>query len=255
MDTNYNLNNTDYSYLFKKVADIVKNPENGFRQYSLENQKELSSLKENSKITDSYIVLSEDTCVELGASNSQSINMALWSKKTKVANNKLWVAGPDFDELKGKSVPFLQLVMLEFDSVAEVIETDVSRLKNLSNKIPGFMTRSLQDRYWVRIHNDLVSEGFSLLRLGMCINEIFLEAFGDIVAMDIVLITDYEKLISEFVPIYEAARVISGNNTKLKWVQDGVISCDEMNCGTCGEKPTCDTLKKIVIKKVSRKGE
>jgi len=67
--------------------------------------------------------------------------------------------------------------------------------------------------------------------------------------IDIILAADNENIISEFETVANAARSIAGDNKKLKWVEDGLLTCEELNCNTCEEKPTCDTLRDIIITK------
>ena len=64
---------------------------------------------------------------------------------------------------------------------------------------------------------------------------------------------DNSTLVEKFAPIATASKIISGDNRKLKWEADGIVSCDDLNCDVCEEQPTCDTLKDIVVKRVKSK--
>jgi hypothetical protein len=45
------------------------------------------------------------------------------------------------------------------------------------------------------------------------------------------------------------AAILSGRHKKLVLGVDGEVECRELNCETCDEKPVCDGLRDIVIKR------
>jgi CO dehydrogenase/acetyl-CoA synthase beta subunit len=243
-----NLQQKDYTELIKKVHEIIH--ENNFTVYKLGDAQLCNALGfGTSNRGNSYIVLEEDTAVELGAPRKDSVSMAMWTSATGTLAGRLWTYGRDFSGLINKSVSFLQIILLEFEEASKAVESDIGLIKNLINKIPGFMTRSRAGKIWIRIDKKLIEKGFSLYSLGQCLYKAYTDAIHDIKSMDIVLITDADDLINKFKQVSEDAKVIAGDNTKFKWISDGVVSCEELNCDTCEEKTACDTIKEILIKR------
>ncbi len=105
----------------------------------------------------------------------------------------------------------------------------------------------------IRIHKKLFKKKFSLYALGQCLCKTYQESIPGLKAIDVILAADNSALVSKFEPICKTAKIISGENKKLKWEADGVVSCDDLNCDVCEEKPTCDTLKDIVVKRMRDK--
>ncbi len=196
-----------------------------------------------------YIVLAEDTSVELGAPRKDSISMALWTERKGLLEQRLWILGSDLAGLEGQSVSFLQIVMLELAEGSQVDESDLNRIKNLTNRIPGLMTRSMAGKTWIRIDKKLMGRGFSLYVMGQCLHKAYTEVFPEIRSMEIILMTGHEVLIGEFQPIFDAARIIASDNMKARWISEGVVTCDELNCETCEDKNACDTLREVILKK------
>lgn len=243
-----NLRQQEYRELIEKVFTIVH--ENNLAVYDLGDLKICGDMGyADSKKGNAHIVLAEDTAVELGAPQKDSISMAMWTSRRGTLSDRLWTSGSDFPGLVGASVPFLQIIMLEFDNGSQAVESDIGRIKNLTNRIPGFMTRSMGGKTWIRIDKKLIRKGFSLYALGQCLYKAYTDAIPAIKSMEIILMTDNDALMHAFQPLAEAAHVIAGDNNKFKWIADGVVSCDELNCDRCEEKPACDTIKEILTKR------
>lgn len=195
------------------------------------------------------IVLEEDTAAELGAPDKESLSITMWTSRRGTLLNRLLTRGPDFDKLIGKSVSYVQVIMLEFEDSSQALEQDIGRVRNLTNKLAGFMTRSMPGKTWVRIGKQLMNRGFSLYALGQCLHKAYRDAIPDIKNMDIILITDSDDFIKNLKPVSEAAKIISGDNTKFRWVSDGVVSCDELDCENCDDKAICDSINEILSKR------
>ncbi|MGD0280265.1 MAG: hypothetical protein ABSC11_13305 [Smithella sp.] len=242
------LQQKDYYELIRVVHEIAE--ENEFTLRGLGDAKICSDLGFGSADKgNAYIVLEEDTAVELGAPRKESVSITMWTSHRGTLQNRLWTYGSDFDELIDKSVSYIQIIMLEFKDGSQAVESDIVRIKNLTNKISGFMTRSMPGKIWIRINKKRMKEGFSLYALGQCLHKAYMDAIPDIESMDIILITDNDELIKTLKPVSGIAKVISGDNTKFKWVSDGVVSCDELDCDRCDEKATCDSINEMLAKR------
>ncbi len=240
----------DHSYLIKKCYDLLYDAENNFTEYKWKNIKDLKKTGFNKKKKGkSFIVMAEDTSVELGSPENISISCVLWTKENLLIKNSIWIAGKELSQIKGKSVSFLQVIMIQPGDEDDPTDPLLQGLKNLSNKIPGLMTRSITGKMWIRIHKDLMKKKFTLYSLGKYLHEAYKESMPNIKGIDIILCADDPQIISKFEPIYKTTKIINGENQKLKWVEDGVVSCEELNCNTCEEQPACDIIKDIVVKR------
>jgi len=246
------LQQKDYYELIRVVHELAEDKK--FALYPLGDAKICSESGMNpSGSRNSYIVLEEDTAVELGAPDKASISMTMWTSHRGTLSNRLWTCGSDFERLENKSVSYIQIIMLEFDDGSQAVESDIVRIKNLTNKLPGFMTRSMQGKTWIRISKERMNNGFSLYALGQCLHKAYMDTIPDIKGMDIILITDHNEFFKLLKPVSEAAKIISGDNTKFKWVSDGVVSCDELDCENCDDKETCDSINEMLAKRKAMK--
>lgn len=248
----------DHSYLIDKVSELLNDPENGFRSHSVEGLKECKRVGYGKTGKgNGFVVMAEDTVIELGSPRTESVSSVLWTKKEGVVGGpesfRVWISGRELSEIQQGSVSFLQFVVIQLHEAEDPTDFRLYRLKNLSNKIPGYMTRSIPDKIWIRIHKKLLKKKFSLYALGQCLCKTYQESVPGLAAMDVILAADNSELVSKFEPICRTAKIISGDNKKLKWEADGVVSCDDLNCDVCEEQPTCDTLKDVVVKKMRDK--
>jgi CO dehydrogenase/acetyl-CoA synthase beta subunit len=183
----------------------------------------------------------------LGTPGTESYFHILWQKQTGLIGNDLYIAGVDLQNLK-KSKEFLLYVMIEINSY-DLFKDKAVSAKNISRKLNGIMVKGLRDKIWFRISKKLSEKGFDLYSLGQAVSRNFFEHMPDIAHMDVIIAADHPDIIGFFRSIHHTIGIIEGNNRKLKWVEDGVISCDDLNCNTCDEKPGCDIIKDIVVKK------
>lgn len=238
------LRQKDYKELIEKARDIVSSGD--FSLYNLRDSGIPSDIEYGCAKGSASIVLESDTAVELGSPRKESVSMALWTAHKGILENRLWISGRDFHQLMNKSVSFIQIIMLEFEDASLADESDIGRIKNLTNRIPGYMTRSMPGKSWVRINRKLMQKGFSLVTLGKLLYHEYTGSIPGITNIEIILVADNDAYINLFMPLCKASRAISGNNKKYKWLSDGVVSCDDLNCDVCEEKPSCDRLKEVI---------
>ena len=112
------------------------------------------------------------------------------------------------------------------------------------------MTRSMPGRIWIRVHKDLIQEGFSLEDAGNLILRAYNESpHKGIMRIAVVIVADHQELVSRFEKIVAMARVINGEHEKLRWQDDGLFTCDELNCDSCGERESCSLLQELIVKR------
>lgn len=115
------------------------------------------------------LVLQEDTLVELGSS-SGSLFLILWTGKSGalLQPGRISLVGPDISEIGEKTIPFIQIVLVQgkFEDEYETYR----ELRDLiyDTRPEGISTRIWPDRQriWCRISKEAVAQGFSLIRYG-----------------------------------------------------------------------------------------
>ncbi len=238
--------------LIAEIKEMIAGPENGFKEYKPGGAfpgLRPPGRKEGRAAKKQYsLVMAEDTGVELGQPSTQSASLFLWTCDDGAVPEGIWIAAPEFKAMKGRPVPYAQVVVAQMRPGIDPAEAGVRSLMTLTNRIPGCMTRSLQGRIWIRIHRDLVDAGFGLPDIGRALFSVYRdEAREAVAAAGVVLIADRPDLVARIERLQAMARVINGENRKLRLEEDGALECDDLNCGTCNEKPYCDTLREVLI--------
>jgi hypothetical protein len=73
--------------------------------------------------------------------------------------------------------------------------------------------------------------------------------FSAVQSTEVVFVTRSEEDVEALRQIATEANILSGRHKKLFLGADGDIECSELNCETCDEKPVCDSLRDVVIKR------
>ncbi len=118
------------------------------------------------------IVLREDTGLELGSPQMESLSCLLWTHDLSVIQDRrITLAGPDFPESTGRSLPFGKVVLAGVEGFVE--DNAYDRHKDLDYlrynlDLKGFMMRSATQymREWCRISAAAVRDGFTVRVLG-----------------------------------------------------------------------------------------
>ena len=175
--------------------------------------------------------------------------MLLWTRENHFKENRIWSSTSDLDSFQTGPVSFLMAVMVSIDESFDPTGPGFKNLLNLSNRIQGYMSRTVPGKMWVRISHNLMKRNFSLHSLGQCIAYSFIESIPAIKGMEIILAADNDKLIEKFDDIKNRAEIISGTNRKLALEKDGTISCEDLDCRSCEYKTECDTIRDIISKR------
>ena len=241
----------DHTLLIESALDIIEENKNKFEVFKFGNT-ELLNLIDYKKECPSrdYVVLGEDTALELGSPDTHSVNRLFWTRKPGLVKNRSLIINNSLKDLEKERVSFMQLVFIEIDDSVDPYDSDLYRLKNLTKVIPGLMTRSQQNKIWIRINRELMKKNITLRAIGEAVAERYMSRGA--VSVEIVLIA-HDDIITEFHEISTAAEVLSRSNRKQRWIEDGVISCEDLDCSSCSEKVYCDTLKQIAVKKKEKR--
>jgi CO dehydrogenase/acetyl-CoA synthase beta subunit len=243
---------TDCAPLIKQILEMVRDQRRGFSRHLPDNGEEtrrIGFLPKGEKAGRPVIVTADNAALELGSPQHPTVSTLLWTKQKELLSRTIWIAGRDFPQIKESPVSFAQVVMVELESDFDPTGPNIQTLSNLTNRIPGYMTRSIPGKVWIRIHRDLLSREFSLLSLGQCLTQAYHESIPGLRNIEVVLIAGNADLVGHLIPIHNRARVIYGENKKLALEADGTISCEDLDCENCAEKPACDTLRDVIVKR------
>ena len=197
------------------------------------------------------IVTAEETGLELGAPGLASISSLLWTTKEGLFEDGIQFAGRDFSRAHGEALAFGLLIMVQVDAGFDPTGPNFQSLKNLSNRLPGYMGRSMPGKLWVRLHRDLLAKGFSMSALGQCLALAYKQSVSELQAVRVVLVSEENDLLGEMERLSLQARIISGDNEKLVFEDNGLISCDDLDCSACDEQETCDIIRDLIVRRNS----
>jgi len=197
------------------------------------------------------VVLAEETSVELGCPAVPSAAVLLLTRERGVVNRgAVTVIGadiPDADE--GAKLPFAQVVMIETRRGVPPDPFDLDNIQYLMHRLPGYMTRSIPGKLWVRVGRKAKAAGFSFHTSGSALIEAYQSEAAGVAAAEIVFVTSSAADVKAISAIAAEAEIFMGRHRKLFLGADGEVECSDLNCDTCDEKPACDSLRDIVIKR------
>ncbi len=197
------------------------------------------------------VILGEDVAMELGhpATASQAI-VLLSHKPGLVQTGRISIVGPDLDEMQSEGRhPFAQVVMLAVRPGQTPDPFEVDNTQYLMHRLSGYMVRSVPGRLWVRISKAGRAAGLTLKTVGSALIAAYTGDFEEIEGVEVVFVTSNSDDVNALSQISTEANILAGRHKKLVLGVDGEVECEELNCETCDEKPVCDSLRDIVIKR------
>lgn len=243
---------TDCAPLIRQVIEMIRDQRREFSHHLPDNGQEarrIGFLSRETKANKAVIVTADNAVIELGSPQHPTVSTLLWTKQKDLLSRAIWTAGRDFPQITKSPVSFAQVIMVELESDFDPTGPNIQTLSNLTNRIPGYMTRSILGKIWIRIHRDLLARAFSLQSLGQCLIQAYHESIPGLRNIEVILIADNADFVEHVIPIHNRARIIYGENKKLVLEADGTISCEDLDCENCTEKPTCDTLRDVIVKR------
>jgi len=70
---------------------------------------------------------------------------------------------------------------------------------------------------------------------------------------EVIFVTSCGEDVEALAKIASEAKILAGRHKKLVLGADGEVECPELDCESCEEKPVCDNLRDIVIKRRKRR--
>jgi CO dehydrogenase/acetyl-CoA synthase beta subunit len=201
-----------------------------------------------------FVVLREETFAELGHPASGSASMVLWSGQPELIRDGLITRiGPDIRESEGQSLPFGQVVLVGGSGMAERDLAGLERATDLGHALDGYMIRRVPRKLWSRVSRAAVQKGFSLELLGRALMVRYRERFPALQAVEVLFVTSSTAQVEELEKISLEAKGKSLTLRKLSRSGDGTYECEELHCDICPEKPTCDTIREVLV--IRKKGK
>lgn len=197
------------------------------------------------------VILGRDVAVELGHPSTASRAITLITHNPQcLVNGQISVLGPDLHEMNSDgSYPFAQVVMLCINKYNPPNPFHLGNAQYLFNRLPGYMVRSVPGRLWVRISDLAMQKGMRLGTVGSALIAAYTNDFAAVESIEIVFVTQSREDVESLNQIATEANILIGNHKKLVLGANGDIECSELNCETCNEKPVCDNLRDVVIKR------
>jgi CO dehydrogenase/acetyl-CoA synthase beta subunit len=197
------------------------------------------------------IILAEDVAIELGHPSTASRAVVLCTFDPEaVVRNRVSIVGPDLEEMDaGRHTPLGQAVILALrpDDVPDPFEMDNTQF--LMNRLPGFMVRSVPGKLWVRISKKARAAGMTLETVGSALVAAYTGAFPGVQKAEVVFITSAPEDVEELGRIAAEANILAGRHKKLTLGVDGDVECMALDCDACDDKPVCDNLRDVIIKR------
>ena len=196
------------------------------------------------------VILRGDTAVELGHPSVASRAAVLTTVARELEHGRIHRIGPDLGVSPPR--PFGQVVILRLREGIPVDPFDLENAAYLTNRLPGYMVRSVPGRLWVRVSHRALRRGLRLEVVGQALCAVYRARFEAVRAVEVVFVTSSDEDVLALSPLVAEAAVLSGRHKKLSLTADGEAECVDLDCERCDEKPVCDDLKDIAIKRRRR---
>jgi CO dehydrogenase/acetyl-CoA synthase beta subunit len=200
------------------------------------------------------VILRENTFLELGNPLKGSASMVLWTRQAELIQDGLITRiGPDVPDAEGQSLPFGQVILLGGSRLEEKDLPRLERASNLSSLLEGYMIRHVPRKLWSRVSREAAEKGFRFETLGRAIMGHYKREFPLLERVEILFVTSSKADVEELEEIADEAKGKSLSIRKLTRTEEGIYECDELSCDDCPEKPTCDTIRDILV--IRKKGK
>jgi CO dehydrogenase/acetyl-CoA synthase beta subunit len=196
------------------------------------------------------IILKEDTGVELGNPRVGSCAFMLWTDRPSlITDNRITLIGPDIQESSGSSLPFGQVLMIAGSSLKEDRHADLEWSQYISDRIEGYMIRSIPRRMWGRVSKAALQKGFSFAVLGKALIGLIKSESPLVEAVEILFVTSGKEDIEGLEKISQPVERIASNIKMGKFIvgENGDYTCtSRLDCRICLDKEVCDVIREQI---------
>ena len=195
------------------------------------------------------LVLEEDTAFELGNPAVASLSLLMWSDGGGVEDGRVTVVGPDVPELRERSVPFAQVLVVggsftdEYESYRDI------RDAVYDTHLVGFSVRTMPSRQtiWCRVSRDAVARGFSLGHLGAALLA-SLKGVEGVERAEAVFVTSSAADVKRLAGAAAGAQRIVDAMMKMYGERN-------FDCSTCEYKDVCESVDALKVMRKKLLGE
>lgn len=194
------------------------------------------------------IVLGPQVGVELGHPRTSSCALiATTSEPGIVSDGRVTRIGPDLDMLVDiPLVPLGQAVLVEVHAGSGPDPFELENTMFLTNRLPGYMVRSVPGRLWVRIDRETAVGGLNLNTVATALWFAYHTKFEDVKAVEVVFVTRNIEAVEALAPLALEAKARSGDHKKLVLNDEGELECAEESCDNCDERDVCGAAREIL---------
>lgn len=189
------------------------------------------------------IVLREDTGLELGSPDQDSVSCILWTGgRTPVVDGRITLIGPDFPESPGRSLPFGKVVLASVEGIDEDNAYDMHRDMDFLRyelDLRGFMVRAVSRhmKEWCRISRDALALGFSARVLGSSLIRLFRRR-PYVKSAEVICVTSSTVDVARLREITAPAEKIIAAMNKMAVEMD-------FDCTSCDYRDVCDEAEEL----------
>jgi|WetSurMetagenome_2_1015567.scaffolds.fasta_scaffold64102_3 CO dehydrogenase/acetyl-CoA synthase beta subunit len=189
------------------------------------------------------IVLKDDTGLELGSPEMDSVSCLLWTHDNSlVEDGRITLIGRDFVQCTGESLPFGKVVIACVHGFNE--DNAYERHKDMDFlrydlDLKGFMLRAASQfmREWCRISKEAIRNGFSARILGSALIKLF-RTQSFVKSTEVIYLTSSTDDIVRLKEITTPAEMIIAAMNKMAGEMD-------FECDSCDYKPVCDDATQL----------
>jgi CO dehydrogenase/acetyl-CoA synthase beta subunit len=195
------------------------------------------------------IVLRGDTFAELGSPDTGSCALPLWTDDPSlIQDGRIRLIGPGIQESPGASLPFAQVVVAGGKELGEEEHATLEQCQYVSDRVEGYMIRSMPGRMWSRISKEVAGKGFDFDVLGSALISIFKSEMPKIEAMEVLFVTTGKEDLEPLNAIAVQIETIGKYIEKKTWLAKGFdLECTMgVDCKSCTDKPVCDDVRDVV---------
>ena len=187
------------------------------------------------------IVLADDTAIELGHPQTESVAFLMWTDSLeKINDGEITIIGPDLNELERGRAPFGKVVLIGAEGFDEANAYERWQQLNqlrLSLNLSGHMLRAVpqQNREWSRISKVSLDQGLSLEVIG---NELLRAYKG----LDFVTTAEVAFVTSTATDV-QRLREPAAKVWRITNAMNRILDELEMDCGACDLSEVCDEIE------------
>ena len=148
-----------------------------------------------------------------------------------------------------KSLPFGQVLIIGGTGMKEEHQIVLEWNQYISDRIEGYMIRTIPQRMWSRVSQEAVAKGFTFETLGRALMAIVRSELPIVEAMEILFLTssreDVEELAGTAVQVKKIAREIKIEQFAIE--DDGDYVCTSgTDCSVCQDQVICDSIREVI---------